>query len=138
MPALNTYLVEDSAVVRGNLTSVLEETVPIAMVGTADDEATAVNWLKQQISCPDLLIVDIFLKQGSGLGVLRAAQALAPRLAVVVLTNFATPEMNRKCLELGAARVFDKSNELAELVNYCNQLAGRNVESLAAVGLELL
>jgi DNA-binding NarL/FixJ family response regulator len=41
----------------------------------------------------------------------------------VVLTNYATADMRRKCIELGAHRVFDKSNEIDALVLYCKQLA---------------
>jgi DNA-binding NarL/FixJ family response regulator len=40
----------------------------------------------------------------------------------VVLTNFATPDMRRRCLQLGADRVFDKSAELEELLIYCESM----------------
>jgi DNA-binding NarL/FixJ family response regulator len=78
MTPLKTYLVEDSAVIRESLIAALEELGPIEVVGTAEDEACAVQWLTQGNQF-DLVIVDIFLKGGSGLGVLRAANALAPR-----------------------------------------------------------
>ena len=68
------------------------------------------------------MIVDIFLKRGSGLGVLRAAQARAPHYRLVVLSNYATPDMRAKCLALGADRVFDKSTEIDALIQYCNRL----------------
>ena len=42
---------------------------------------------------------------------------------LVVLSNYATPDMRRKCLELGAERVFDKSNEIDALILYCCRLA---------------
>jgi len=38
---------------------------------------------------------------------------------LVVLSNYATADIRRKCLELGADRVFDKSNEIDALVEYC-------------------
>jgi DNA-binding NarL/FixJ family response regulator len=124
MPApLNTYIVEDSPVIRENLIATLEELVPVRVVGTAEDEATALRWLAQPGQLVDLVIVDIFLKGGSGLGVLRAAQQLHPRYRLVVLSNFATPDMRRKCLALGADRVFDKSTEIDALVLYCERLA---------------
>jgi DNA-binding NarL/FixJ family response regulator len=41
----------------------------------------------------------------------------------VVLSNFATPDMRSKCLELGADQVFDKSNEIEALIQYCDCLA---------------
>ncbi|MDE2300478.1 MAG: hypothetical protein KGK18_20220, partial [Burkholderiales bacterium] len=60
---------------------------------------------------------------GSGLGVLRAASDLHQPMSLVVLSNYATPDMRRKCLELGASRVFDKSNEIDALILYCTRLA---------------
>jgi CheY-like chemotaxis protein len=122
MQPLRTYIVEDSQVIRENLIATLEELVPVEVVGTAEDESTAVHWLARPSNHADLLIVDIFLKAGSGLGVLRAASALPQRQHVVVLSNYATADMRRKCLELGADRVFDKSNEIDALIQYCGRL----------------
>ena len=123
MSLLKTYIVEDSPVIRENLIATLEELVPVEVVGTADDEATAVAWFAQAGNRFDLVIVDIFLAGGSGLGVLRAAQALAHKPKLIVLTNYATPDMRRKCLALGADKVFDKSNEIDALIAYCGKLA---------------
>jgi DNA-binding NarL/FixJ family response regulator len=123
MPALKTYIVEDSLVIRENLIATLEELGPVQVVGMAEDETTAVQWLAHPNNHFDLVIVDIFLKSGSGLGVLRAASALTQRHKVVVLSNYATPDMRRKCLDLGADRVFDKSNEIDALILYCDRLA---------------
>ena len=123
MPPLKTYIVEDSAVIRENLIAALEEMVPVEVVGTAEDETTAVRWLTQPDMDCDLVIVDIFLKGGSGLGVLNATGSLNKPLKRIVLSNYATPDMRRKCRELGADRVFDKSNEIDALLLYCSRLA---------------
>lgn len=120
---LKTYLVEDNPVIRENLIATLEELAAVTVLGTADNEFTAVHWLSQADHWADLVIVDIFLKSGSGLGVLRAASELTRRHTLVVLSNYATPDVRRKCLELGAARVFDKSNEIDALIQYCGELA---------------
>jgi len=40
-----------------------------------------------------------------------------------VLSNYATPEVRRSCLALGAAQVFDKSHDIEALVRYCQQLS---------------
>ena len=119
---LNIYLVEDSPVIRENLIATLEELLPVQVVGAADDEATAVRWLNDPVHHVDLVIVDIFLKNGTGLGVLRAAPALPRRNRLVVLSNYATPVMRRQCLALGADRVFDKSTEIDALIEYCGLL----------------
>lgn len=124
MSPLNTYIVEDSPVIRENLIATLEELVPLQVVGSAEDENTALRWLAEASKPCDLMIVDIFLKGGTGLGVLQAAQRLRPAAKKVVLSNFATPDMRRRCLELGADEVFDKSNEIDTLIAWCMQLAG--------------
>ena len=122
MTPLRAFIVEDSPVIRENLVAALEEMAPIRVVGTAEDESTAIAWLQSDNPC-DLVVVDIFLKSGSGLGVLKAVSASAPSLKLVVLSNYATPDMRRKCLELGADRVFDKSNEIDALILYCCRIA---------------
>src|SRR5512139_2311280 len=124
MPTLEAYIVEDSAVIRENLIATLEELGPVQVVGMAEDEGTAVQWLTRPGNHFDLVIVDIFLKGGSGLGVLRTAHTLKQPHKLVVLSNYATPDMRRKCLDLGADRVFDKSNEIDALMLYCDRLAG--------------
>ena len=123
MQPLKTYIVEDSQIIRESLVATLEELVPVQVVGTAEDESTAVHWLQQPGHGVDMLIVDIFLKGGSGLGVLRAVSGLANGPTTVVLSNYATPDMRRKCIELGADRVFDKSHDIDALMLYCARLA---------------
>ncbi|MDQ6679947.1 MAG: response regulator transcription factor [Pseudomonadota bacterium] len=120
-PLLKAFIVEDSPVIRENLVAALEEMAPIEVVGTAEDELGAVRWLEEN-DC-DLAVVDIFLKSGSGLGVLKAASGSRASAKLVVLSNYATPDMRRKCLDLGADRVFDKSNEIDALILYCCRLA---------------
>ncbi len=119
---LTCFLVEDNPVIRQNLIATLEEMLVVRMVGTAEDEASAVEWLRGDAPC-DLMIIDIFLKSGTGLEVLRRARLWRPSIKLVVLTNYATPDMRRRCLQLGADRVFDKSAELEELLAYCESLA---------------
>jgi DNA-binding NarL/FixJ family response regulator len=120
---LRTFLVEDSPVIRENLAATLEEILPLKVVGTAADEAAAVQWLSDPSNACELGIIDIFLKRGSGLGVLKAIRAANRQVKLVVLSNYATPEMRRTCLALGADEVFDKSNDIDALLRYCSQLA---------------
>lgn len=125
-PVLNCFLVEDSPVIRQNLVATLEEMLPMRVVGTAEDEMTALQWLQESPTPCDLLIIDVFLRTGTGLEVLRRAKALRPQANLVVLTNYATPEMRRRCQELGADRLFDKSAELEDLLAYCEELTERH------------
>lgn len=119
---LAAYIVEDNPLIRDNLIATLEELLPLQVVGTADDEAVALAWMSGCDERCDLMIVDIFLKRGSGLGVLDAAQRLRPASRRVVLSNYATPDMRRRCEALGAERVFDKSHDIEALIDYCRRL----------------
>jgi DNA-binding NarL/FixJ family response regulator len=81
-----------------------------------------VEWLEREGADCDLIIIDVFLRQGTGLGVLRAAQRLGVPGKRVVLTNYATSDIREACRALGADRVFDKSSEVEELLVYCDRL----------------
>ena len=119
---LRTYIVEDNATIRENLIGALEELASIRALGWAETEGDATNWLTRHGSGWDLAIVDLFLKQGSGLGVLEACRSRGRDQRVVVLSNYATADMRKRCMQLGADAVFDKSNEIDALVEYCIEL----------------
>ena len=116
---LKTYIVEDNPTIRENLIGTLEELACIDAVGTAETENEGKAWLSAQGKKWDLAIVDLFLKQGSGLGVLAACRDRKPWQKVVVLSNYATADIRQRCSQLGVDAVFDKSNEIEALVDYC-------------------
>jgi len=120
---VKTYIVEDSPIILANLVAALQELTTAEVVGSAADEATAVKWLLTPENECDLIVIDIFLKGGSGLGVLSSATKAGLPAKRVVLTNYASPDMRRRCTELGAHRVFDKSSEVEELIDYCGRVA---------------
>lgn len=116
---LKTYIVEDNPTIRENLIGTLEELATIEAVGEAETEDDGKNWLTAQDAEWDLAIVDLFLRQGSGLGVLAACRDRKAHQRVVVLSNYATPDVRSRCAQLGVDAVFDKSNEIDALVDYC-------------------
>jgi DNA-binding NarL/FixJ family response regulator len=120
---LRTFIVEDSPVIRESLVAALEEMVPMKVVGQAEDSPAALRWFEDPANACDLAIIDIFLRSGSGMEVLRGLNERKHAVNRVVLTNYATPDIKMRCLALGASRVFDKSSEIDELVEYCQQLA---------------
>jgi len=123
--ALDVYVVEDNVIVLESLIAALEELAPVHVVGTAADESVAVDWLQADGKRCDLVIIDIFLRTGSGLGVIAAARRERPGAALVVLSNYATDEMQARCLASGADRVFDKSRDIDQLVAFCIALSSR-------------
>jgi DNA-binding NarL/FixJ family response regulator len=133
MSMVRTYIVEDNPVILTNLRDTLEELTPVQVMGTAADETTAVDSLRSDPRGMDLVIIDIFLASGSGLAVLRSAQELNLPARRVVLTNYATPDIRRRCTALGADRVFDKSSEIEDLIDYCGDIAGGTASAPAVI-----
>lgn len=116
---IKTYVVEDSPTIRDNLIATLEELTDLIAVGTAESENEGVVWLTKGGNAWDLAIVDLFLKQGTGLGVVAACKKRLPTQKIIVLSNYATQDVRKQCALLGADAVFDKSTELELLLEFC-------------------
>jgi two-component system OmpR family response regulator len=72
------YIVEDSPTIRENLIETLQELALVDAVGTAETEYEGKRWLAQNDAYWDLAIIDLFLKEGSGLYILQACWARRP------------------------------------------------------------
>ena len=119
--SLKAYIVEDNPKIRDNLIATLEELTDVRAVGFADNETEGKCWLMQHQDEWDLAILDLFLKQGNGLEILAVCKRTMPAKMVVVLSNYATVDVRERCKKLGADAVFDKSNEIEALLEFCNQ-----------------
>jgi DNA-binding NarL/FixJ family response regulator len=120
---VRVLLVEDNALLARELTAAMKELGEIEVTGVAVDENQACRALRQQPPQFDVLVIDVFLAAGSGLGVLRTAKALGLPLKVYMLTNFATLDVRKRCIALGADRIFDKSRQIDEFLTEVASLA---------------
>jgi DNA-binding NarL/FixJ family response regulator len=112
------YIVEDSSTIRDNLIETLKELAQVEPMGTAETEHEAKRRLARNDDW-DLAIVDLFLREGSGLNVVEACRTRRPGQKIVVLSNHASRDVRWRCSQLGADAVFDKSTEIDALVDYC-------------------
>jgi len=119
MKTLITYLVEDNTTVLNNLIETLRETADVKVAAHSATQLEASRWLDLNDGTWHLAIVDLFLKQGSGLGILAGCQNRERYQKIVVLTNYATSEIRLRADALGADAVFDKSTEIDGLIAYC-------------------
>jgi DNA-binding NarL/FixJ family response regulator len=117
---LRAFIVEDSSTIRDNLIDTLKELARVEPVGMAETEHEGKRWLAANTEW-DVMIVDLFLRQGSGMNVVEAARSRKAGQQVVVLSNHATRDVRWRCAQLGADAVFDKSNELEALIEYCQR-----------------
>lgn len=118
MPTI-TILVEDSSKIREVLVPSMEELGNMQVVAIAETAGAALAAMAEHAATWQVAVVDLFLREGSGLDVLRASRERRPDQRVVVLTNYATPEIRRRCLALNADAVFDKSTELDAFFDLC-------------------
>ncbi|MDB5743980.1 MAG: response regulator receiver protein [Polaromonas sp.] len=121
MSTLVTYLVEDNTIILDHLIDTLTELADVNVTAHAATQDEATQWLDSHNGAWHLAIVDLFLKQGSGLGILAECRHRKPYQKMVVLTNYATPQIRLRAAALGADAVFDKSTELDGLMDYCVQ-----------------
>ena len=112
---MDVFLVEDSAPVRVRLEALLAAIPGAKVTGFAESADEAVSAILERR--PDVVVLDMHLRQGTGLDVLRALQGKANGTEVYVLTNYALDAYRQATQRLGARGFFDKSQDLAPLRN---------------------
>ena len=126
---LRVYLVEDSALVLARLQESVEE-VGAQVVGHAVDASTA----SAEIAAlrPDAVVVDIALREGTGLHVLKEIGDLPEedRPARVILTNFSRQWYRDAAKRLGAEYFFDKSSEIPEMLDVLRSMSPSNRDAV--------
>ena len=120
---LAVFIADDSVPVTEMLREFITEPGRIEVVGIADSGEQAVAEIRRLK--PDIVVLDLQLKTGSGADVIRAVRAL-PELAdvhIVVTSNHTSPQLRAGCLELGANGYFDKVKELGALAGEIARIA---------------
>jgi DNA-binding NarL/FixJ family response regulator len=120
---LRVFLVEDLPVVRNRVIESLGEVDGLEVAGYAEGEDSALSWLRSQ-PC-DVLILDLELRQGNGLGVLKALATLEPQpgLVIIVYSNHASASVRQLAAQFGAAYFFDKTLDTPKLRPLLEQLS---------------
>lgn len=116
--SLPIFLAEDDARLRDALIAAMDAVCDAEVVATAETEAEAVCWLNAHPREWGLAVLDLFLRDGTGFGILQKL-AGESRDRVIVLTNSATHENRDRCLQLGARAVYDKTTELDQFLDHC-------------------
>lgn len=123
MACLRVGMVEDSERIRARLAETLAEIPNVEIAFAADTEGEAVRLIADKPW--DVLILDLQLKAGTGLGVLKVLQGLLarePRVAIV-FTNYCFRQYRERALALGARHFFDKSRDLDAMRKVLTDLA---------------
>lgn len=110
---LRVLLVEDSPVIRGLITEIINDVPGVRVAESVESERDAIEAVGRLDV--DVVILDLQLRKGTGFGVLRALRDMTKRPIVVVLTNFALKSYRETALALGARDFLDKSRDYDRL-----------------------
>jgi DNA-binding NarL/FixJ family response regulator len=105
-------LVEDSQDMQDALQEMLASVGDYEVVAAFGMETSATDWLLQHPGEWRLAVIDLLLREGSGFSLIQRCRKSPRPGQVVVLSDFVTPVVKARCLELGADAVFTK-NEAA-------------------------
>lgn len=114
-------IVDDSATLRKDLKKLLNPIKSIEVIGEAIDAASAMrqcNALK-----PDIMILDINLKNGSGIDVLEKMKKCPQSPVTIMFTNYSKGEFQKATKHLGADYFFDKTNDIEKLIDTLTNLS---------------
>jgi DNA-binding NarL/FixJ family response regulator len=103
--------VEDSRVLAERLRESLDGIDNVEVVGAVADESAAVAAVRAQ--SPDVIVLDLQLKEGTGFGVMQRLGASRPK--VIVFTNYMLPEYQRLAESLGVEHFLNKSLDYERL-----------------------
>jgi two-component system OmpR family response regulator len=110
---LNVFLVEDSDLMQLALTDLLDSIGGFRVVGAAAGESEATQWLFDNEGKWDVVTIDLTLQEGMGFNLIARFKRQKPAGKVVVLSDFVTPAVGARCLELGADAAFSKHDVVA-------------------------
>jgi CheY-like chemotaxis protein len=114
---IRILLVEDFAPLRTRLTEMLHIPGEMSVTATAATELEAHDQI--EATDFDILVVDVQLREGTGLGAVRDARKrwlTAILSLIIMLTNHALPVVRQRCLAAGADHFLDKIRQFDQLV----------------------
>lgn len=118
---MKVFIVEDSEDIRRRLIEAFAEIDRVEVSGYAESESEALERILDQQ--PEVVVLDLQLRQGSGLNVLRALRKFGALPRVIVLTNHAYAQYLQQCMAAGADYFFDKATEFMKVPEVLGFLA---------------
>lgn len=110
---IKVLLVEDTRLTVALLTDLIQSVPYEVSLVVADNEQEGIKSALD--NHPDIIIIDLVLKQGIGFNVLRRIATMEPKPTAIVLTNFALPNYKQYALLNGAEYFLDKARDLETL-----------------------
>jgi DNA-binding NarL/FixJ family response regulator len=117
---VRVFIADDAAIIRRRLTDMLGRIEGVEIVGEAETGQGALMGIEKLE--PDVVLLDLNMPDGSGIGVLKTIGKKIPGLRILVLTNYVDSRYRKMCLQMGAERFFDKSREFTKAIDFVERL----------------
>lgn len=115
MPPVRLFLVDDHAIVRAGVRSLLSAHDQLLVVGEAESGEEAL--IRVPAAEPDVVLLDLSLPGMNGIATAKALRAAMPGLRLVALSMHEDPEYVQGFLEAGGSGYVPKSSLEAQLVD---------------------
>jgi DNA-binding NarL/FixJ family response regulator len=132
-PRQKVFLVDDHPLVREWLTNLLNQDADLCVCGEAETAPQAIAGIVQ--TGPDIAIIDIALKNSSGIDLIKDVKAACPAVAVLVLTMHEEFHYAERALRAGAQGYIMKRDTARDVITAIRQVLDGKVyvsESIAA------
>jgi NarL family two-component system response regulator LiaR len=117
---IRVLLVDDHAIVRDGIHSLLQTQPDIEVVGQTDNGQDAV--LKVESLHPDVVLMDLVMPGIGGIEAIRRIVALEPTARILVLTSFSAEDKVFPAIKAGAMGYLLKDSDSEELVRAIHQV----------------
>lgn len=121
MDKIKVMIVDDHAILRMGLASLLNAKKDIEVIGEASSGAAALK--KAPKLKPDVIVMDLMMPEMDGAETTRRLKALMPEARILILTTFGTADGIAHALEAGAQGAVLKNVEFTELANDIRRIA---------------
>lgn len=118
---INIIIVDDHALVRLGLTTLINDQPNMQVVGEAGSGTEALRMVERYQ--PDVVLMDIRMPGESGIEATRVILSHYPRTRVVILTSFADDELVLRAIQAGAAGYVLKQADNQDLLRAINAAA---------------
>lgn len=117
---IRILVVDDHAILRDGIRSLLESQDDIVVVGEASDGEEAFNLARNLL--PDIVLMDITMPKTNGLEATRLIKESFPQVNVLILTQHDSREYIAPALEAGASGYVLKRSGRREMLNAIRQV----------------
>ena len=114
MPAARVFLVDDHPLVRDGLKMLIEAEHDLVVVGEAEEPGEALAAIAADP--PDVALVDLSLKRGSGLDVIKGLRTRVPQVQTLVLSMHEAISDVERALRAGARGYVMKGESSSQIV----------------------